>query len=324
MTWWSSAAAPRAVRPPSCWPSAGGPSPCSTRARSRARRSAGSTSRPRPRACSIAWACSRTVDAAGAQPLHGMRIVAPDGTRARRRVSDRRAGGAGTATTRSRCRARCSTASCWSGRGPCPVDVRERHRVTGLIVEGGRVRGVQAEDADGRAGRACGAGWWWAPTGAPPWWRTRSGSCGRTGCSGWRSSSTSSGIEGLRRPRRDLRGSARLLHPEPGRAGDRQPEPGGAARAREAVPRAARGLLRGAAAVSSATCRPRLAGHEGRGAADGHGAARVSSGGAARRRRAPRGRRGRLLRPVHRRGALHRAALRRAAGGGGAPGAHRG
>jgi flavin-dependent dehydrogenase len=30
-----------------------------------------------------------------------------------------------------------------------PVDVRERHRVTGLIVEGGLVRGVKAEGADG-------------------------------------------------------------------------------------------------------------------------------------------------------------------------------
>ena len=31
-----------------------------------------------------------------------------------------------------------------------PVDVRERHRVTGLIVEGGLVRGVKAESAEGR------------------------------------------------------------------------------------------------------------------------------------------------------------------------------
>ncbi|HUG35412.1 MAG TPA: FAD-binding protein, partial [Candidatus Limnocylindrales bacterium] len=31
-----------------------------------------------------------------------------------------------------------------------PVDVRERHRVTGLLIEGRRVVGVRAEDADGR------------------------------------------------------------------------------------------------------------------------------------------------------------------------------
>ncbi len=30
-----------------------------------------------------------------------------------------------------------------------PVDVRERHRVTGLIVEGGLVRGVKAENPEG-------------------------------------------------------------------------------------------------------------------------------------------------------------------------------
>ena len=30
-----------------------------------------------------------------------------------------------------------------------PVDVRERHRVTGLLREGDRVVGVQAEDEDG-------------------------------------------------------------------------------------------------------------------------------------------------------------------------------
>jgi geranylgeranyl reductase family protein len=90
----------------------------------------------------------KAVDAAGAQPLHGMRIVAPDGTvldgayptggrwrgyrdhalAIRREVFDR--------ILLERARA-------------LPVDVRERHRVTGLIVEGGCVRGVKAEDADG-------------------------------------------------------------------------------------------------------------------------------------------------------------------------------
>jgi len=90
----------------------------------------------------------KVVDAAGAQPLSGMRIIAPDGTvldgtyptsgpwrgyrdhalAIRREVFDR--------ILLERARA-------------LPVDVRERHRVTGLLVEGGLVRGVKAESADG-------------------------------------------------------------------------------------------------------------------------------------------------------------------------------
>ena len=90
----------------------------------------------------------KAVDAAGAQPLSGMRIVAPDGTvldgtyptsgpwrgyrdhalAIRREVFDR--------ILLERARA-------------LPVDVRERHRVTGLIVERGLVRGVKTESADG-------------------------------------------------------------------------------------------------------------------------------------------------------------------------------
>lgn len=90
----------------------------------------------------------KAVDAAGAQPLHGMRIVAPDGAvldgayptggrwrgyrdhalAIRREVFDR--------VLLERARA-------------LPVDVRERHRVTGLLVEDGLVRGVKAEAADG-------------------------------------------------------------------------------------------------------------------------------------------------------------------------------
>jgi menaquinone-9 beta-reductase len=90
----------------------------------------------------------KAVDAAGAQPLSGMRIVAPDGTvldgtyptsgpwrgyrdhalAIRREVFDR--------ILLERARA-------------LPVDVRERHRVTGLIVESGRVRGVKVEDGAG-------------------------------------------------------------------------------------------------------------------------------------------------------------------------------
>jgi geranylgeranyl reductase family protein len=90
----------------------------------------------------------KAVDAAGAQPLSGMRIVAPDGSvldgryptsgpwrgyrdhalAIRREVFDR--------ILLERARA-------------LPVDVRERHRVTGLIVEDGLVRGVKTESADG-------------------------------------------------------------------------------------------------------------------------------------------------------------------------------
>jgi menaquinone-9 beta-reductase len=90
----------------------------------------------------------KAVDAAGAQPLSGMRITAPDGTvlegtyptsgrwrgyrdhalAIRREVFDR--------ILLERARA-------------LPVDVRERHRATGLLVEGGLVRGVKAETADG-------------------------------------------------------------------------------------------------------------------------------------------------------------------------------
>ena len=90
----------------------------------------------------------KAVDAAGAQPLSGMRIIAPDGTvldgtyptsgpwrgyrdhalAIRREVFDR------ILLERARV---------------LPVDVRERHRVTGLLVEGGLVRGVKAESADG-------------------------------------------------------------------------------------------------------------------------------------------------------------------------------
>jgi flavin-dependent dehydrogenase len=90
----------------------------------------------------------KAVDAAGAQPLSGMRITAPDGTvlegtypttgrwrgyrdhalAIRREVLDR------ILVERAR---------------SLPVDVRERHRVTGLIVEGGAAVGVRAEDAEG-------------------------------------------------------------------------------------------------------------------------------------------------------------------------------
>ena len=91
----------------------------------------------------------KTVDQAGAQPLRGMRIVAPDGTALDGAYP---------------------TSGPWRGyrdhalaiprealdrilverAKSLPVDVRERHRVTGLVRDSGRVAGVTAQDEDGR------------------------------------------------------------------------------------------------------------------------------------------------------------------------------
>lgn len=90
----------------------------------------------------------KAVDAAGAQPLSGMRIVAPDGT-----VLD------GTYPTSGPWRGyrdhalaiRREVFDCilLERARALPVDVRERHRVTGLIVEDGAVRGVKGETPEG-------------------------------------------------------------------------------------------------------------------------------------------------------------------------------
>jgi menaquinone-9 beta-reductase len=91
----------------------------------------------------------KAVDHAGAQPLRGMKIVAPDGTALDGAYP---------------------TAGPWRGyrdyalaiprealdqilveRAKClPVDVRLRHRVTGLVGDAGQVVGVKAQDEDGR------------------------------------------------------------------------------------------------------------------------------------------------------------------------------
>jgi geranylgeranyl reductase family protein len=91
----------------------------------------------------------KAVDQAGAQPLRGMKIVAPDGTALEGLYP---------------------TSGPWRGyrdyalaiprevldrilvdraRG-LPVNVRERHRVTGLLYRAGSVAGVTAQDEDGR------------------------------------------------------------------------------------------------------------------------------------------------------------------------------
>lgn len=91
----------------------------------------------------------KTVDASGAQALSGMRIIAPDGT-----VLE------GTYPTSGRWRGYRDHALAirrevfdrilLERARSLPVDVRERHRVTGLIIRAGAVVGVKAEDGDGR------------------------------------------------------------------------------------------------------------------------------------------------------------------------------
>jgi geranylgeranyl reductase family protein len=91
----------------------------------------------------------KTVDQAGAQPLRGMRIVAPDGT-----TLD------GVYPTSGPWRGYRDHALAIPREAldrilverakSLPVDVRERHRVTGLLRDSGRVAGVKAQDEDGR------------------------------------------------------------------------------------------------------------------------------------------------------------------------------
>jgi len=91
----------------------------------------------------------KAVDQAGAQPLRGMRIVAPDGTELN-----------GAYPTAGRWRGyrdhalaipREALDRILVERAKClPVDVRLRHRVTGLVGDAGQVTGVKAQDEDGR------------------------------------------------------------------------------------------------------------------------------------------------------------------------------
>ena len=89
----------------------------------------------------------KAVDAAGATPLAGMRITAPDGTAVVGRYGDvgcwrpyrQHAMGVTRATLDGALVERLRAA---------PVDLREQTRVVDLIVEAGRVVGVRAEDRD--------------------------------------------------------------------------------------------------------------------------------------------------------------------------------
>ncbi len=91
----------------------------------------------------------KAVDAAGAAPLAGMRITAPDGTVV---VGRYRAVG-GWRPYRQHAmgvsRATLDGALVERLRG-LPVDLRERTRVVDVLVEGGRVVGVRAEDGERR------------------------------------------------------------------------------------------------------------------------------------------------------------------------------
>jgi len=91
----------------------------------------------------------KDVDRAGAQPLRGMKIVAPDGTVV-----------VGSYPTSGPWRGYRDHALAvpretldqilLERARSLPVDVRLRHRVTGLVIEGGNVAGVHAQDAAGQ------------------------------------------------------------------------------------------------------------------------------------------------------------------------------
>ena len=91
----------------------------------------------------------KAIDQAGAQPLRGMKIVAPNGT-----TLD------GLYPTSGRWRGYRDHALALPREAldrilvdrakGLPIDVRERHRVTGLLREAGAVTGVVAQDEDGR------------------------------------------------------------------------------------------------------------------------------------------------------------------------------
>jgi menaquinone-9 beta-reductase len=91
----------------------------------------------------------KTIDAAGAAPLQGMRITAPDGTvlEARYRAIDGRQPYRDHAMALSRS---LLDSILVDRLRALPVDLREGVRVTDLVIEGGRVTGVETLDAEGR------------------------------------------------------------------------------------------------------------------------------------------------------------------------------
>ena len=92
----------------------------------------------------------KAVDEAGAQPLRGMKIVAPDGTVIIGSYPTTGSWPSHRDYALAIVRERLDQILVDRARS-LPVDVRERHRVTGLLREGSNVTGVQAQDAEGRA-----------------------------------------------------------------------------------------------------------------------------------------------------------------------------
>jgi menaquinone-9 beta-reductase len=92
----------------------------------------------------------KAIDAAGATPLAGMRITAPDGTvlEARYRAIDGRQPYRGHAMALSRS---VLDAILVDRLRALPVDVREGVKVTDLVIEGDRVAGVETLDSEGRS-----------------------------------------------------------------------------------------------------------------------------------------------------------------------------
>jgi flavin-dependent dehydrogenase len=94
----------------------------------------------------------KAIDAAGASPLLGMRITAPDGTvvEARYRAVGGRQPYRGHALAASRT---VLDAILVDRVRALPIDLREGVRVTDLLIEGDRVTGVETLDAEGRRER---------------------------------------------------------------------------------------------------------------------------------------------------------------------------
>jgi flavin-dependent dehydrogenase len=91
----------------------------------------------------------KAVDEAGAQPLRGMKIVAPDGTVIIGSYPTTGPWPSHRDYALAIVRERLDQILVDRARS-LPVDLRERHRVTGLLREGSNVKGVQAQDAEGR------------------------------------------------------------------------------------------------------------------------------------------------------------------------------